>query len=73
MLFPSFAEQLANRLDAIPTFFTTTGAKAFHRLKDRLRFVAGKIVIDVDDQQRRPLPQTGFLTETRKGKYFFVP
>ena len=72
MLFARFTEQLADVMDAIPTFVAATGAKTLDRVENRFRLVAGKIVIDIDDQNRRPLAEAGSLAKTGKRKNFFV-
>jgi hypothetical protein len=59
-------------MDAIPTFLATTSAKSFYRLQNRFWLIAGEIIIDIDDQQRRALAQAGFLTETGERENLFV-
>ena len=63
MFFTRFGEQLADVINPVPSFFAATRAEEFDRLENRLGLVAGKIVIDIDDQQRRALTKTGFLAK----------
>ena len=72
MFFTRFGEQLADVINPVPSFLAATRAETFDRLENRLGLVAGKIVIDIDDQQRRALTETGFLAKPGERKDLFI-
>jgi len=48
-MFPaSFGEQLGYSMNSFPTFLAAAVAKALDRLQYRLRFVANKVIINVN-------------------------
>src|SRR6266542_1834597 len=72
MFFPRFGEQFANVMYALPSFGPAAVAKAFDRFENRLRLVADKVVIHVNDKNSRPLAEARPLAVAREGKYFVV-
>src|SRR5579872_6290738 len=51
-----------------PGVLAARGAPALDRLEDRFRPLAAKRPIDVDDEQRRPLAETGPRAEPAGGE-----
>ena len=72
MFFPRFTEKVADPMNSFPTFRAAAIAEPLYRLKNRFWLVTDKVVIDVDDQNRGPLSETGTLPVTGKSKYFFI-
>jgi hypothetical protein len=72
MFLSSFTEKLADPMNALPTFFATAITEALYGLENRFRFIADKVVIDIDDQHCWPLSETGALAIAGKSKNVLV-
>ena len=72
MFFTRFGEQLADLVNPFPSFLAATCSKTFNRFENRLGLVAGKIIIDIDDEYCGPLTEASFFAKTGKRENFFV-